>query len=101
MAGHAPMVSALSVGQVRIQTEKETLIAFHSKGFVDVTRDFVVVLCQTCEWPDEIDAERARAAAERASKKLTENNRAPDEVGRSKLALLRALSRIRTKENKE
>lgn len=97
LAGHAPMVCTLSVGQLLINTGEEQKIAFHSKGYMDVTRDYVVILCQACEWPDEIDEARAREAAERASERL-ETQVAPDEVGRSKLALLRALSRLRVKD---
>ena len=98
LANHIPMVCSLSVGQLIIETEDGTKTAFHSKGYLDVTRAYTVMLCQTCEWPDEIDEQRAEQAAKRAQERILQENRA-EEMGHSKLALLRAISRLRVKEH--
>lgn len=100
MADHAQMVCALLVGQLRIRTMDEEKIAFHSKGFVDVMPGEVLILCQACEWPEEIDVARAQMAAERANQRLREAGN-EDEISRSKVAVLRALARLRTKESSE
>lgn len=97
LADHVPMVCSLSVGQIYITDDKGEHIAFHSEGFMDVTRQGVIVLSQACEWPEEIDAKRAQMALDRANERIANQNKI-DEFNHSKLALTRAISRIQTRE---
>ncbi len=55
----------------------------------------VEMLCSACEWPENIDVERAKQAKERAEERLGDK----DGVGviRTENAILRALMRIKTK----
>ena len=98
MAGHVPMVSALDVGALVIQTDEHTTrTAFHSEGFIEVRPECVYILSQACEWPEEIDEKRAREAEERAKERISH----PDEevnlttMAHSKVALMRAMTRRR------
>lgn len=63
-------------------------------GFVDVSKEGTVILARTCEWADEIDINRARAAEERAKAQLQhkESSNAQD-VAAAKLK--KAINRIR------
>src|SRR6187200_1545508 len=67
LAGHAPMVAELTVGQLRYRSQAgaEEVIAI-SGGFLEVGRDQVTVLADAAERAQEIDVERAIRARDRA-----------------------------------
>ena len=100
MAGHVPMVSALDVGALVIQTDEHTSrTAFHSEGFIEVRPECVYILSQACEWPEEIDEKRALEAELRAQERLRQERGGDDlgTMGHSKVALMRAMTRRRIK----
>lgn len=72
LAGHQPMVAALAVGEVRILSDEGWKEAFNSEGFLEVRPDRVLMFSQACEWPEEIDVNRAKEALERAQARLKE-----------------------------
>ena len=97
LADHIPMVTALTVGELSIRTTPdEVKSAFHSEGFMEVRADGVIILCQACEWPEEIDAARAQQAEERARARLS-NAASETASSRSNVALMRALTRQKVK----
>ena len=100
LADHVPMVSALDVGTLVIETNEETRrTAFHSEGFIEVRPDGVYILAQACEWPEEIDEKRALEAEQRAQERLRQERGGDDlgTMGHSKVALMRAMTRRRIK----
>ncbi|SFM16294.1 F-type H+-transporting ATPase subunit epsilon [Gracilibacillus orientalis] len=98
LPGHIPLVAPLSISAVRLKGENPQRIAL-SGGFLEVRPDKVTILAQSAERPDDIDIERARAAKERAERRLQAKQ---DEIDfrRAELALKRALNRIDVIENK-
>lgn len=50
------------------------------------------ILCDVCEWPEEIDLKRAKEAKERAEQRLAHKDGI--DIKRAQLALNRALARI-------
>ena len=96
LADHAPMATALGVGMIRIKNDNRFLEAAHSEGFMEVRKDATVVLAQACEWPHEIDLGRAREAKERAERRM-EDHKTAESIAKSRLALTRALTRIKLK----
>lgn len=96
LADHTPMVTVLGVGVLRIKKDDVFLEAAHSEGFMEVRKDATVVLAQACEWPHEIDMGRAREAKERAERRMGEQ-RTAESIAKSRLALSRALTRIKIK----
>ena len=92
---HAPLLSTLKIGEVKIK--EVSGIEFHyaiSGGFVEVLENHVLLLAETAERIDEIDAERAKASRDRAQKRMAEKK--PDiDFERARLALYRALNRLR------
>lgn len=67
LAGHAPMISTLGIGEMKIKQDGEWKTAFQSEGFVEVRSDEVLVFSQLCEWDNEIDVvhvEKIKAAIE-------------------------------------
>lgn len=96
LADHISMVTALGVGMLEIKNGDEVLEASHSEGFMEVRQDATVILSQACEWPHEIDIKRAEEAKERAEQRLGQK-RSVESISRSKVALTRALTRIKVK----
>lgn len=98
LAHHAPLITALQPGAIeyRDPEEKVNVLAV-SGGFIEVSHNVATILADSVEEADEIDIERAKAAHERASKRL--DSRITQEVQvnfeRAKEALMRAANRIR------
>lgn len=96
---HAPMLAAIGIGEVKIRdTAGQNKRFATSGGFVDVLKNHVVMLAETMEAPQEIDAARAEAARQRALKRLAERQEGIDAV-RARAALLRALNRLKVNRN--
>ena len=93
LAGHAPMVAALEIGTLRIKQDGQWREAVNSEGFMEVLNNRVVVFVQTCEWPEEIDLQRAQEAKRRAEE-LLRQKQSLLEYGGSKIALARAMARL-------
>lgn len=93
-AGHSPFVSPVVTCPLRVLepggTWREAAV---SAGVLEVTSDKVVLLAGAAEWPDQIDRERAEAAAERARERLSEDLMRY-EADRSRASLLRATNRL-------
>ena len=71
LAGHAPMLTELAVGLIKLNllTGQEAYIAT-SGGFLQVTRDKVLILADHAELSEEIDVEHARATAQKLRESL-------------------------------
>lgn len=95
LPGHIPFVTPLQVAPIIIKLGKEDLSIAISGGFVEVRKDKVVVLAESAELSEEIDVERARAAQERAERRLAARSTQDDiDFQRAELALKRAMNRI-------
>ncbi len=93
LAGHAPLITELSVGEIIYRensSEQRLAVAW---GFAEVLPNKVTILAETAERPSEIDVERARKAKERAEQRLTSGDTSVD-VNRALDALHRAQARI-------
>ena len=93
MAGHIPLTAILEPGVLKIKKTGENKEAALHDGFVEIRKDQVTILAESCEWPEEIDANRAREAKERAERRLKSGAKEVDMV-RAELALKKALIRI-------
>lgn len=93
LAGHIPLTVILEPGILRIKQEEGTKEAALHDGFVEIRKDKVTVLAESCEWPDEIDVERAEEAKERAQNRIKSGRKDVDML-RAELALKKALTRI-------
>lgn len=93
LAGHIPLTAILEPGVIKIKQEDGTKEAALHDGFVEIRKDRITILAESCEWPDEIDVERAREARERAENRI-KSGRADVDMIRAELALKKALTRI-------
>ena len=96
LIGHTPFLTTLKTGIIRYTDAQGTdQYVFVSGGFVEVLPDKVTVLAESAEKTEEIDLDRAKAAQERAEKRLEEARTKEDiDADRAKAALERAVVRI-------
>ncbi len=92
-AGHEPIVAPLRPGKVRLRGAEGVKVACVAAGFVAVRPGRADFFADAAEWPHEIDVERARAALERARRRLAESA-LPWELSRARAAVERARARI-------
>lgn len=92
---HAPLLSSIGVGEVKLTDVNGKKINFAtSGGFVEVKENKVILLAESAERSDEIDIERANEAKARAQKRLSEREESVD-IDRAQLALLRSINRLK------
>jgi F-type H+-transporting ATPase subunit epsilon len=90
---HIPFLTALDIGEIRIQESETPQLMAVSDGVFEVLRTGVTTLVETAEWASEIDVERAENALDRAQAQLEAN--APDlNRPRAEAALARAKNRL-------
>ena len=94
MPQHAPLLSALTVGDLYYRQGNETHWVFIAGGFAQISDNKVTVLAECAELASDIDVERAKEAKARAEQRLADPK--PDvDLVRAELALQRAVARIR------
>ena len=91
---HAPLISILDAGELRIKKDggERSIIVFG--GFIEVMPDKVIVLADTAEHAGEIDLQRAEAAR-RAAETAIANRESTVELEQAAVALRRANLRLR------
>lgn len=98
MKNHAPLVAALKIGVLRYKDAagKPQQIAL-SGGFMEVVDNVGRILAETAENGRDIDVLRAKAAQERAERRLAQQS---EEINytRARMALQRAIARIKASE---
>jgi F-type H+-transporting ATPase subunit epsilon len=92
---HAPLLTALTVGELRYKKGAQELSFAIGGGFMEVRPDKVTVLADVAESADEIDEQRAEAARKRAQELLKEKPRGDVEFARIEQALRRAELRLK------
>lgn len=71
MAGHIPYLTAVAIGECRIYMgDGEPRRAACCGGLLNVTKDGVFLAPTTFEWAEDIDAERAEAAKQKALSRI-------------------------------
>ena len=91
---HAPLLSALKVGDLYYRQGNETHWVFVSGGFAQIADNKVTILAESAELASNIDVERAQEAKARAEQRLADA-KADIDMARAELALQRAVARIR------
>lgn len=97
---HAPLMTALQVGELRIRKGDQVEHFAISGGFMEVRPDRVIVLADTAEHAEEIDIARAEEARRRAEKRLEEGP-PPEELSRIEGALRRSRVRLKVAERRK
>ena len=99
LAGHSNMIVAIVPGTLRYRIPgQEDQYAAVSAGLVKVEGDEVLILVDSAERPEEIDANRARRAAD-AAKEVLQQKRSIQEYRSAQATLARANNRLQVKKN--
>ncbi len=93
LANHEPYVAPLGIGKMNVIHNGEHRHAVLSGGFIEVTKEKVVILADTAEWAEDIDVKRAEASRDRAKQRL-ESKQSDTDFDRAELALKKATKRI-------
>jgi len=91
---HAPLITALEEGELRLKKGEEEEHFAISGGYLEVRPDGVIIMANTAERADEIDEARAEAARQRAEQLLKEK---PPDMDRAAIegALRRSYIRLK------
>ena len=89
---HIPMTFIVEPGVLRMHKGSDIREAALLSGFIEVLPEEVTILAEACEWPEDIDENRAREALERASRRLAIKQ--DIDLLRAELAMKRALVRL-------
>ncbi|MEX1063636.1 MAG: ATP synthase F1 subunit epsilon [Balneolaceae bacterium] len=92
-ADHAPVISTLNIGPVRVETADSDVLYFAvTGGFVEMNDNQMALLAEVAERVEDIDAERAMRARTRALERLMKED--TDRLSTEK-ALKRAENRLK------
>ena len=97
---HAPLVSMLGLGELRIRkggAEESFAIV---GGFLQVLPDKVVVMAETADMASEIDLDRAEEARREAERAIATGFHEAADLASARAALQQALLRIRVAERR-
>ena len=97
---HAPLLSTLGVGELRIQKGGSEEYFAIAGGFVQVRPDKVVVMAELADLSSEIDLEAAEEARKEAERALQQGFDEPADLARARAQMERALVRIRVAERR-
>jgi F-type H+-transporting ATPase subunit epsilon len=97
---HAPLLTTLGVGELRIRKGSSEESFAIAGGFLQVRPDRVVVMAETADLASEIDLEAAERARREAERAISEGFAEPADLARARAALERALLRIRVAERR-
>ena len=90
---HIPLTAIVAPGILKIKNGNEERIAALHEGFIEVLGDKVTILAESCEWPEEIDINRANEAKLRAERRLKGAEGVINEA-RAEMALRKSLIRL-------
>jgi F-type H+-transporting ATPase subunit epsilon len=96
LPGHTPFMTTLDVGELTYRKGKDERHLAITWGYIEVRGDKVIVLAETAERAEEIDAARAERARERAEARLREWAGGSEAIdfARADASLRRALTRL-------
>ena len=84
---HAPLMTALKPGEIRVRKDGEEVFMAVSSGVLEVMDNKVTILADTAERSDEIDEARVQEALKRAEERI--------EMHSSDMDLERAVASVR------
>lgn len=98
LPGHVPFFTTLKVGMLAYKKGNATKYVFVNWGYAEVGADRVMILADSAEKSEDIDAERARAAMKRAEERLKKAEEF--DFARASASLERAVARVQVAEKK-
>jgi len=99
LPSHAPFITSLAPGELRLRKGNEETSMVITGGFLEVRGNKVVILAEAAEKAEEIDLARAEEARRRAEQRLASRETAVD-VARVEADLRRSLVRLKVAERR-
>ena len=93
LPNHAPLLTALQPGEIRVDKNGEENYMAVSGGFLEVLANRVTILADTAERAEEIDIERAEAAVRRSEERIVSRTSDMD-LQRAVISLRRSQARL-------
>lgn len=78
LTGHAPLLTALEIGVMRVRPSKEWKTIALMGGFAEVENDEIKILVNGAEMGDKIDKDAARTEYEKAQGRLQQVEKSED-----------------------
>lgn len=98
---HAPLMTLLQPGELRvIKNGEETRLAV-GEGFVEITQEKIAVLTDMAVKESEIDESAAEEAIKRAEEAMRSERMSDEEQATTKAALMRSLALVRVKRRRQ
>ena len=97
---HAPLVSTLGAGELRLRTGGQEESFAIVGGFLQVLPDRVVVMAETADMASDIDLEKAQEARRNAEQMLESGRVEGADLAAARASLQAALIRIRVAERR-
>ena len=94
---HIPLTTILEPCVMALHSGEDIKKCAILGGFVEIQKEKITVMAEDAQWPDEIDLDRAKAAAKRAEDRIA-NKASGTDVKRAEVALKKALARMNTAE---
>jgi F-type H+-transporting ATPase subunit epsilon len=95
LSGHAPLITALDIGVMRVRPGKDWKAIALMGGFAEVENDEIKVLVNGAELGEKIDRETARTAYEQAQSRLQQVETSEDR--QEKIQANRAFKKARAR----
>jgi len=95
LTGHAPLLTALDTGVMRVRADKNWVPIALMGGFAEVENNEVTILVNAAERGDAIDKEEARAAFAEAETKFNQAQQSGDRA--TQIQATQALKRARAR----
>ncbi|HEY32193.1 MAG TPA: F0F1 ATP synthase subunit epsilon [Dehalococcoidia bacterium] len=96
---HAPLMTMLQPGELRVRKGGEETFMAITGGFLEVRPDRITILADAAERAEDIDAARAEEAKRRAEERLR-GTLSETDMARAEAALRRSLLRLRVAEKR-
>jgi F-type H+-transporting ATPase subunit epsilon len=98
---HAPLMTLLEPGELRVMKNGEETRLAVGEGFVEVTQEKIAVLTDMAVKESDIDESAAEAAIKRAEEAMRNERLSDEEQATTKAALMRSLALVKVKRRRQ
>ena len=94
LKNHIPLVAPVEISILYFKVEGEEKKCAISDGILYISEDETRVIANACEYPDQIDLERALESKKRAEDRIAKAKEGNIDLRRAECSLKRAMNRI-------
>jgi F-type H+-transporting ATPase subunit epsilon len=98
---HAPLMTLLEPGELRVMKNGEETRLAVGEGFVEITQEKIAVLTDMAVKESDIDESAAEAAIKRAEEAMRGERMSDEEQATTKAALMRSLALVKVKRRRQ